>query len=54
MFAHGVIIFFLQIYGPDGSSLTAPVDPGQEVTLIAEISLDKIDEVKLVADIMGN
>ncbi|PBK77423.1 carbon-nitrogen hydrolase [Armillaria solidipes] len=45
---------FSVIYGPDGAALTDPVDPGKEVVLYANISLDKIDEVKLVADIMGN
>ncbi len=44
----------LQIYGPDGSTLTEPVDPGVEAILYAEISLDKIAEVKIVADTMGN
>ncbi|ELU37431.1 nitrilase, putative [Rhizoctonia solani AG-1 IA] len=38
------------IYGPDGSQLVEPVDPGVETILYADISLDKIDEVKLVAD----
>ncbi|KAG8790773.1 hypothetical protein FRC12_011055 [Ceratobasidium sp. 428] len=40
----------MKIYGPDGSQLVEPVDPGVEAILYAEISLDKIDEVKLVAD----
>jgi hypothetical protein len=44
----------LQIYGPDGSQLTKPVDPGTEAIVYADISLSKIDEVKIVADIMGN
>lgn len=39
-----------QIYGPDGSTLVDPVDPGVEAILYADISLDKIDEVKLIAD----
>ncbi|KAG8693897.1 hypothetical protein FRC11_002575, partial [Ceratobasidium sp. 423] len=41
---------FSTIYGPDGSQLVEPVDPGVEAILYADISLDKIDEVKLVAD----
>lgn len=45
---------FSVIYGPDGSALTELVDPGKEVIVYADISLDKINEVKLVADIMGN
>ncbi|KAL0951367.1 hypothetical protein HGRIS_008068 [Hohenbuehelia grisea] len=45
---------FSTIYGPDGSHLTEPVDPGVEAILYAEISLDKIAEVKIVADMMGN
>ncbi|KAJ8702439.1 hypothetical protein PTI98_001151 [Pleurotus ostreatus] len=45
---------FSCIYGPDGSTLTEPVDPGVEAILYAEISLDKIAEVKIVADTMGN
>ncbi|THV07653.1 carbon-nitrogen hydrolase [Dendrothele bispora CBS 962.96] len=45
---------FSTIYGPDGSTLADPVDPGQEAILYADISLDKINEVKLVADTMGN
>lgn len=43
-----------QIYGPDGSQLAESVDPGVEAIVYADISLDKINEVKLVADIMGN
>ena len=43
-----------QIYGPDGSQLAKSVDPGEEAIVYAEISLDKINEVKLVADTMGN
>ncbi|KAJ7225645.1 carbon-nitrogen hydrolase [Mycena pura] len=42
------------IYGPDGSTLAKAADPGVEEIVYAEISLSKIDEVKLVADIMGN
>lgn len=45
---------FSTIYGPDGSTLAPPVDPGTEAVLYAEISLDKISEVKIVADTMGN
>lgn len=45
---------FVKIYGPDGSQLAKSVDPGVEAIVYADISLDKIDEVKLVADIMGN
>ncbi|KAG8735688.1 hypothetical protein FRC10_010277 [Ceratobasidium sp. 414] len=36
------------------STLVEPVDPGVEAILYADISLDKIDEVKLVADNQGN
>ncbi|KAK4698569.1 nitrilase, partial [Phenoliferia sp. Uapishka_3] len=45
---------FSTIYGPDGSTLVEPVDPGVEAILYADISLDKIDEVKLIADNQGN
>ncbi|KAG8703403.1 hypothetical protein FRC09_004182 [Ceratobasidium sp. 395] len=45
---------FSTIYGPDGSQLVEPADPGVEAILYADISLDKIDEVKLVADNQGN
>ncbi|KAA1478694.1 carbon-nitrogen hydrolase [Dentipellis sp. KUC8613] len=45
---------FTTIYGPDGSALTPPIDPGVEETAIAEISLDAISQVKIVADQMGN
>ncbi|KAK0476821.1 carbon-nitrogen hydrolase [Armillaria novae-zelandiae] len=45
---------FSVIYGPDGSALTEPVDAGAEVIIYADISLDKIAENKIVADIMGN
>ncbi|KII92786.1 hypothetical protein PLICRDRAFT_172837 [Plicaturopsis crispa FD-325 SS-3] len=44
---------FSQIYGPDGSTL-AKAEPDVETILYANISLDKIDEVKLIADPMGN
>ena len=44
----------MQIFGPDGSELTERIDPGVEKVVIAEISLDQIDKVKLVADTMGN
>ncbi|KAJ8454088.1 hypothetical protein ONZ45_g19441 [Pleurotus djamor] len=45
---------FSCVYGPDGSTLTKPVDPGEEAILYADISLSKIAEVKIVADTMGN
>ncbi|KAK7059083.1 hypothetical protein VNI00_001707 [Paramarasmius palmivorus] len=45
---------FSVVYGPDGGALTPPVDPGEEAIVYATISLDKINEVKLVADTMGN
>ncbi|ETW75052.1 hypothetical protein HETIRDRAFT_482815 [Heterobasidion irregulare TC 32-1] len=45
---------FTTIYGPDGAALTAPIDPGVEETAIAEISLDMIGDIKIVADQMGN
>ncbi|ESK97956.1 cyanide hydratase [Moniliophthora roreri MCA 2997] len=45
---------FSTVYGPDGSALAPPVDPGEEAIVYATISLDKINEVKLVADTMGN
>lgn len=44
----------MQIYGPDGSTLAKATDPGVEQIVYADISLSKIDEVKLVADTMGN
>jgi hypothetical protein len=43
-----------QIYGPDGSTLARAGDAGVEQIVYADISLSKIDEVKTVADIMGN
>ncbi|KAF9260163.1 carbon-nitrogen hydrolase, partial [Marasmius fiardii PR-910] len=45
---------FTTIYGRDGSALTPPVDPAEETIVYATISLDKIDEAKLVAGIVGN
>ncbi|KAJ7125710.1 nitrilase [Mycena crocata] len=45
---------FSTIYGPDGSTLAKATDPGVEQIVYADISLSKIDEVKTVADIMGN
>jgi len=45
---------FSTIYGPDGSTLAKATDPGVEQIVYADISLAKIDEVKTVADIMGN
>jgi hypothetical protein len=44
----------MQIYGPDGSTLARAADAGVEQIVYADISLSKIDEVKTVADIMGN
>ncbi|KAF8213177.1 carbon-nitrogen hydrolase [Mycena galopus ATCC 62051] len=45
---------FSTIYGPDGSTLARAEDAGVEKIVYADISLAKIDEVKTVADIMGN
>ncbi|TFY75083.1 hypothetical protein EWM64_g8929 [Hericium alpestre] len=45
---------FATVYGPDGSQLTPPTDPGAETIVIAEISLDAIVINKLIADTMGN
>ncbi|KAJ7887497.1 putative nitrilase [Mycena olivaceomarginata] len=45
---------FSIIYGPDGSTLARAGDAGVEQIVYADISLSKIDEVKTVADIMGN
>jgi len=45
---------FSTIYGPDGSTLARAKDAGVEEIIYAYISLSKIDEVKTVADIMGN
>jgi len=45
---------FTAIYGPDGSTLAQADDPGVEQIVYADISLNKIDEVKRVADITGN
>ncbi|KAJ7932529.1 nitrilase [Mycena leptocephala] len=45
---------FSTIYGPDGSTLARAADAGVEQIVYADISLSKIDEVKTVADIMGN
>ncbi|CAE6341100.1 unnamed protein product [Rhizoctonia solani] len=41
---------FSAIFGPDGASLAEPIDPGKEGILYANISLDRIDDVKLIAD----
>ncbi|KAJ7786175.1 nitrilase [Mycena metata] len=45
---------FSTIYGPDGSTLAHVKDSGVEEIVYADISLAKIDEVKTVADTMGN
>ncbi|KAJ7071154.1 carbon-nitrogen hydrolase [Mycena amicta] len=45
---------FTAIYGPDGSILSKAADAGVEEIVYADISLSQIDEVKMVADIMGN
>ncbi|CCO28734.1 hypothetical protein BN14_02732 [Rhizoctonia solani AG-1 IB] len=45
---------FSAIYTPDGSQLVKPVGPGVEAILHANMSLEKIDEVKLVADNQSN
>ncbi|KAJ6620597.1 carbon-nitrogen hydrolase [Mycena sp. CBHHK59/15] len=45
---------FAAIYGPDGTQLTPPTDPGKEVILYAEIDLDAIKTAKLSADPVGH
>ncbi|KAF7306803.1 Cyanide hydratase [Mycena indigotica] len=45
---------FTTIYGPDGSILAKAANSGTEEIVYANISLSQIDEVKMVADIMGN
>ncbi|KAK7064330.1 cyanide hydratase [Favolaschia claudopus] len=45
---------FATIYGPDGSTLAKAKDAGVEEIIYADISLSKIDEVKIVADVLGN
>ncbi|KAF4603104.1 hypothetical protein EYR38_003509 [Pleurotus pulmonarius] len=45
---------FACIYGPDGRPLTKPLDPSAEGILYADISLDKIGESKMIADMTGN
>ncbi|KAK7464070.1 hypothetical protein VKT23_006230 [Stygiomarasmius scandens] len=45
---------FAAIYGPDGSKLTADVDPGKECILYADVNLDAIRLAKLAADPVGH
>ncbi len=44
----------MKIYGPDGRPLTKPLDASAEGILYADISLDKIGETKMIADMTGN
>ncbi|KAF9492682.1 carbon-nitrogen hydrolase [Pleurotus eryngii] len=45
---------FACIYGPDGRTLTKPLESSAEGILYADISLDKIGETKMIADMTGN
>ncbi|KAL4264948.1 carbon-nitrogen hydrolase superfamily protein [Pleurotus pulmonarius] len=45
---------FACIYGPDGRPLTESLEPSAEGILYADISLDKIGEAKMMAEMTGN
>jgi aliphatic nitrilase len=42
------------IYGPDGSLLSAPIDPADEGLAVADLDLDAIDIAKVFADPVGH
>ncbi|KAK0761923.1 hypothetical protein N5P37_004723 [Trichoderma harzianum] len=45
---------FAMIFGPDGTPLVDPLDPGEEGILTAEIQLSTIDYVKNMLDVVGH
>jgi predicted amidohydrolase len=45
---------FSMIFGPDGSPLTKPIDPGEETILTADIELSSIDYAKQMLDVVGH
>ena len=42
------------IFGPDGTRLVDPLDPGEEGILTAEIQLSTIDYAKQMLDVVGH
>lgn len=42
------------IFGPDGTPLVDPMDPGEEGILTAEIQLSTIDYAKQMLDVVGH
>ncbi|KAJ7117605.1 carbon-nitrogen hydrolase [Mycena epipterygia] len=45
---------FAAIYGPDGTQITPPTKPDEEIILYADIDLDAIKMAKLTADPVGH
>ncbi|PKK42977.1 hypothetical protein CI102_12377 [Trichoderma harzianum] len=45
---------FAMIFGPDGTPLVDPLDPGEEGILTAEIQLSTIDYAKNMLDVVGH
>ncbi|KAL7947091.1 nitrilase [Trichoderma barbatum] len=45
---------FAMIFGPDGTPLVDPLDPGEEGILTAEIQLSTIDYAKQMLDVVGH
>lgn len=42
------------IFGPDGTPLVDPMDPGEEGILTAEIQLNTTDYAKQMLDVVGH
>jgi len=45
---------FAAIYAPDGTQITAPTKPDEEIILYADIDLDDINLAKLLGDPVGH
>lgn len=45
---------FAMLFGPDGTALVEPLDPGEEGILTAEIELSTIDYAKQLLDVVGH
>ncbi|EHK20517.1 uncharacterized protein TRIVIDRAFT_48875 [Trichoderma virens Gv29-8] len=45
---------FAMLFGPDGTALVDPLDPGEEGILSAEIELSTIDYAKQLLDVVGH
>ncbi|UKZ78819.1 hypothetical protein TrVFT333_006564 [Trichoderma virens FT-333] len=45
---------FAMLFGPDGTALVDPLDPGEEGILSAEIELNTIDYAKQLLDVVGH